>query len=161
MSSNLHLLDHIQNSPLAQDLTERDCGFLEQVMCIKHLDKREVLLEEGHVDDTLYIIAAGHVEVTKFSGGDNMILHVMGPGSLAGEMGFVDSAPHSATLITEEPTTVLCLKRDDFEKLVPEHPNMTYHVMRAIIRLGHTTLKRMNNQYVEMNNYITKTHGRY
>jgi CRP/FNR family cyclic AMP-dependent transcriptional regulator len=44
---------------------------------------------------------------------------------------------------------------------VPEHPNMTYHVMRAIIRLVHSTLKRMNMQYIEMSNYITKTHGRY
>lgn len=161
MPSTLHLLDHIKNSPLAQDLTERDCGFLEEVMTSQHLDKGTVLLREGEVDDTLYIISAGHVEVTKLTGGENVVLHVMGPGSLAGEMGFVDSAPHSATLITEEPTTVLCLKRADFEKLVPHHPNMTYHVMRAIIRLGHTTLKRMNNQYVEMNNYITKTHGRY
>jgi CRP/FNR family cyclic AMP-dependent transcriptional regulator len=80
---------------------------------------------------------------------------------LTGEMGFVDGTKHAASVVAIEPTTVLCLSREAFETLVPDHPNMTYHVMRAIIRLVHTTLTRMNTQYIEMSNYITKTHGRY
>jgi CRP/FNR family cyclic AMP-dependent transcriptional regulator len=34
-------------------------------------------------------------------------------------------------------------------------------VMRTIVRTVHTTLKRMNMQYIEMTNYISKSHGRY
>lgn len=161
MSSNPCLLDLIKNSALSQDLTERDCGFLEEVMCMHNVEKDQVLLREGEVDDMLHLVVTGHLAVTTEAAGESVTLHVMGPGSLAGEMGFVDSAPHSASLVAMEPATVLCLKREDFEKIVPEHPNLAYHVMRAIVRLGHTTLKRMNMQYVEMNNYITKTHGRY
>jgi hypothetical protein len=33
--------------------------------------------------------------------------------------------------------------------------------MRAIVRLEHRTLGRMNLQFVEMHNYITKSNGRY
>ena len=34
-------------------------------------------------------------------------------------------------------------------------------VMRAIIRAAHRILGRMNAQFVEMSNYISKQHGRY
>ncbi|APZ43878.1 Crp/Fnr family transcriptional regulator [Acidihalobacter ferrooxydans] len=158
---NKKLIDQIRNSPLAQDLTERDCGFLEQVMEQRMLGKDEYLLREGETDDTLHIIVSGRLAVTKDAAGESITLHVMGAGSLAGEMGFVDGAAHSASIVAQEPTVVISLKREDFEKLVPEHPNLVYHFMRAIVRLGHATLKRMNLQYVEMSNYITQTHGRY
>ncbi|MEJ2633426.1 MAG: cyclic nucleotide-binding domain-containing protein [Acidihalobacter sp.] len=161
MSSTPRLLDLIKNSPLSQDLNERDCGFLEEVMCTRTLGKDEVLLREGETDYMLHFVVSGRLAVTKDAAGESVTLHIMGPGGLAGEMGFVDGAPHSASLIALEEVTVLCLEREAFEKLVPEHPNLTYHFMRAIVRLGHTTLKRMNMQFVEMNNYITKTHGRY
>ncbi len=157
----MSLCNQIQNSPLAQDLTERDCGFLEQVMERETLAKGDHLLREGEVDGKLYLVISGKLAVVKEIGGETVTLHVMGPGSLAGEMGFVDGAPHSASIIAEQPTVVLSLKREDFEKLVPDHPNLVYHFMRAIVRLGHATLKRMNLQYVEMSNYISQTHGRY
>lgn len=158
---DMKLIDHIRNSPLAQDLTERDCGFLEQVMEQRELEAGEYLLREGATDDTLHIVVAGRLAVTRDTTGENITLHVMGPGSLAGEMGFVDGAAHSASIVAQDRSTVLSLKREDFEKLVPEHPNLVYHFMRAIVRLGHATLKRMNIQFVEMSNYITQTHGRY
>ena len=38
---------------------------------------------------------------------------------------------------------------------------LVYRVMRAIMREVHGILRRMNVQYVELTNYITKQHGRY
>ena len=45
--------------------------------------------------------------------------------------------------------------------LLHEEPDLVYKVMRAIIRTVHGILRRMNAQYVEMQNYITRQHGRY
>jgi CRP/FNR family transcriptional regulator, cyclic AMP receptor protein len=38
---------------------------------------------------------------------------------------------------------------------------LVYRVMRAIMRSVHAIVRRMNNQYVQMTNYITKQRGRY
>jgi CRP-like cAMP-binding protein len=76
-------------------------------------------------------------------------------------MGFVDGAPHSATLLAERETLLLSLERAALESLIDTHPYVVYHVMRAIVRLGHAVLKRMNQSHLEMNNYITQTRGRY
>ena len=65
MPSTPRLLDLIKNSPLSQDLTERDCGFLEEAMCTRTLEKDETLLREGEIDHMLHLVVAGRLAVTK------------------------------------------------------------------------------------------------
>lgn len=161
-SDNLHLIEFIQDSPLAKDLTASDCKVLEDIMALRRLHAGEVLLREGETDHTLYVVAQGEVKVMHETGfGEPVVLHLHGPGALCGEMGFVDGAPHSATLIAERDTLLISLERTGLESLIETHPYVVYHVMRAIVRLGHAVLKRMNQNHLEMNNYITQSGGRY
>ena len=76
-------------------------------------------------------------------------------------MGFIDGTDHSATLRALCDAEVYTLERPAFESLLDTHPALVYKVMRSIIRSVHSTLLRMNRQFVEMNNYIMKEHGRY
>lgn len=56
---------------------------------------------------------------------------------------------------------VLSLNREDFENIVNEQPRLVYKVMRAIARSTHRIVHRMNSEFIELNNYIFKQHGRY
>jgi CRP-like cAMP-binding protein len=80
---------------------------------------------------------------------------------LAGALGFVDGQEHSATLRAVGPTSIFSIERARLESLLKNHPDLVYHVMRAIIRGVHNTLRRMNMQQTELTNYITQQHGRY
>jgi hypothetical protein len=53
------------------------------------------------------------------------------------------------------------MKREDFEGIVDAHPQLAYKVMRAIARSTHRIVHRMNSEFIELNNYIFKQHGRY
>jgi CRP-like cAMP-binding protein len=90
-----------------------------------------------------------------------VVLHVLRSRDLAGELGFLDGQKHTATLRSIGPTELISLERDSLENLLATHPRVVYQVMRAVIRSVHSTLRRMNIQYVEMSNYINKQHGRY
>lgn len=159
---NMHLLEFIKGSPLTQDLTPSDCEVLEPIMDLRHVGEGDVVIREGETDHTLYVVAEGRIRVVQeVARGEPLLLHVMGSGGLCGEMGFVDGAPHSATLIAERDSVLLSLERSALESLLQTHPHVVYHVMRAIVRLGHQVLKRMNQNHLEMNNYITQTGGRY
>jgi CRP-like cAMP-binding protein len=152
----------IQQCALAGELGAEDCEVLGGVTEVRRLDAGEVLFEESQVDETVYIVISGKLAVTKQTGGGaDTILHIIQDGDLAGEMGFVDGTPHSATVKAVTPAQVVSLHRGTFESLLDTHPRVVYDVMRAIIRRVHGTLRRMNFQYVEMTNYITRTHGRY
>ena len=80
---------------------------------------------------------------------------------MAGELGFIDGIEHSASIRALTNSEVFSLARGDLEALLHEDPELVYKVMRGIIRTVHGILRRMNLQYVEMSNYITKQHGRY
>lgn len=152
----------IRNSPLGAELTDLQCQELANKVTLMGLKEGQFLIEEGHTDETLYMIISGHLEVLiKSSGGDMVTLHLLREGEMAGELGFLDGRPHSASLRALGNCTAVCLARQDLEAFIAEDPELMYKVMRAIMRTVHAILCDMNRSHVEMNNYIFKQHGRY
>lgn len=156
------LFDLVRVSPFAVELTEAQCMTLANIVEIRQLKDGEVLLSEGHMDNSVHVVISGQLAVVKSSeGGSHETLHVLKSGEMAGAMGFIDGLEHSATLSSVGDTEVFSLSRDKFESLLKTDPLLVYRVMRSIIRGIHTIVRRMNNQYVQMTNYITKQRGRY
>lgn len=152
----------LQESPLGIGLDAQDCAALAAIMQSRQLEDGELLIGEGGRDDSLYLVKSGRLAVTRdATGGDRVTLHVMKAGDLAGEMGFVTGDEHIASLNALGPTEVLVLSRANFEALVDTQPQLVYQVMRSIARSVHNTLSRLNQQFIELQNYVTKTHGRY
>jgi len=159
-NNSMHEL--LSTSPIGTELDENEIQALAAVISNQQLNEHDILIEEGHTDDALYIIVKGSLVATRSTGGNDYVtLHTLHTGDMAGAMGFIDGTEHSATLKALQETEVYVLKRNVFESLLENHPALVYKVMRSIIRTVHTTLLRMNRQFVEMNNYIMKEHGRY
>lgn len=145
----------ILNSSLGRDLTLDDCAVLAGIITFKQLQDEEILFKAGEKTDMLYVIVTGKINVTKDKIlPDYMVLHTLQPGDMAGEMGFVDGDEHSLTLRAQGSCELMTIQRDEFEKLLLTNPHVVYHVMRAITRSIHTTVKRMNEQFIELNRFI-------
>jgi len=158
-SSNI---EAIKRSDISAGLSDEQCQVLADIIEIHNMSDGDVLISEGHTDNRLFMIDRGRLEVTRGTpGGDWVTLAILKDGDFAGEMGFIDGSVHSATLRSMGNTRVLSLSRDDLESLIDSNPHLVYKLMQTIIRVVHKLLTRMNQQYVEMNNYITKQHGRY
>lgn len=154
--------DVVAGCPLGAELGKEDCRTLAGVMTVRALADAEVLIEEGHVDDTLHVIVSGALAVTRnTAAGTWVTLQLLRQGDIAGELGFLDGKEHSATLRATGATEIYSLARPALESLLQAHPHLVYRVMRAIVRVVHMILLRMNLEYVELTNYITKQHGRY
>jgi CRP-like cAMP-binding protein len=160
MTTHTHC--QLLGSVLNRELNDDECLVVGNLGSIRELQDEETLIEEGKVDNQLHVLIDGHLAVMRrVAEGEWVTLHVLKPGELAGELGFIDSQPHSATLRAMGPTRVFNLDREKFESLINTHPGLVYRIMRAIIRGVHVTLRRMNSQQIELTNYITKEHGRY
>ena len=152
----------IASSSLGAELSDNDVELLSGLMHERKLVDDEFLFEDGTSDDSLHVILAGKVEVVKRTGGDNYAsLAVLRDGELAGELSFIDGAPHTVGLRALCDTRVLTLKREDFEGVIDSSPQLVYKVMRAVARSAHRIVHRMNTEFVELSNYIFKQHGRY
>ena len=160
--NDVKIYEIVRTSPLAVELNEEQCHVLARVITLRRLNDGEALITEGHIDNSLHVVISGMLAVVKDSGGgETTTLHILRSGDLAGAMGFIDGLEHSASLTSVGITEVFSLQRDGFESLINTHPTLVYRVMRAIIRAVHTIIRRMNNQYVELTNYISRQHGRY
>ena len=152
----------IRHTPLGTELSESQCKALSENVTLLGLKDGQFLIEEGQEDNSLYVILSGHMEVLIKSSCDDLVtLHLLREGDMAGELGFLDGRPHSASLRAVGNCTAICLTRGDFETFVEQDSDLMYKVMRAIIRTVHSILCDMNKSHVEMNNYIYKQHGRY
>ena len=152
----------LRKSPISSNLEDEQCRVLAALAHPRILRNDDVLMEEGHVDNSFHVIVGGLLAVTKETGGgDWLTLHILRPGDLAGELGFIDGRPHTATLRAVGETTVLSFERERLEGVLEQHPWMVYRLMQTIVQAVHDIVSRMNNQYVEMTYYISKRHGRY
>ncbi len=160
--SELELRDMIAATPLAVNLSLEDCAELAKVAVVRDLKDGEPLIHEGEVDNALHVVIEGTLAVTKHTGGGEWItLHILKAGDMAGELGFLDGMEHTATLRSVCDSRVFSLERESLESLLEAHPRLVYEVMRNVVREVHSIVGRMNTQYVELTNYITKQHGRY
>ncbi len=150
----------IRKTLLGAELTDMECDILAQICVVRHIASGETLFREGESDHELFVVLDGRLAVNKDSGrGYSDTLHILSPGDLAGESGFLDGKPHSATLRAVGDAMVLSLHRENLERLVKDHPFMVYHVMRAIVRSVRSIMMRMNSQCTQMTSYIQQTGG--
>jgi putative nucleotidyltransferase with HDIG domain len=78
----------------------------------------EMLIRQGHSDQSLFIILTGTVNITEGAGGT--ILAVLKAGDIFGEMAFLTDTRRTANVVARESVIALKLDRVLFEQLSPE-----------------------------------------
>jgi CRP/FNR family cyclic AMP-dependent transcriptional regulator len=152
----------IGESNLGTELDEVESQVLAEIMDVRTLHKDEVLVTEGAADNSLFVLASGRLAVAHGGGGKRETpVYVMSPGECAGTRAFVDRTGRKATLRAQGDVTVYALQPEPFEALLQTHPLLVYKVMRALFRITHGNLMRMNMESRELTNYIPRSRGRY
>ena len=150
------------NISVCAELDDNESRLLAEKMIVVHLTDGELLVKEGGSDQRLIVLITGKLAVysTDINGKDALV-YTMKEGECAGTRAFVDRTPRKATLRAVGKTTVYTLSPKDFESLLDTHPRLVYKVMRALFRVTHVNLMRMNQETQQLSNYINKTQGRY
>ena len=119
--------------PLAP-LREESLRKIAATGVVRHFPKQTVLIHEGDVGDSLYIIVSGKVKVYASSAaGREVVLGFHGPGEYVGELS-LDGAARSASVITAEPTMCAIVTRVQFQGFLAAHPEVAQHLIETLIR---------------------------
>lgn len=121
---------------LIMELT-RDVAFFKNLAPIFHYESARVLtlksfrsrglsiIRQGDRGDTFYIILSGSVSVWVKSDLDmesssvkGVLVANLSAGQSFGELALTHDEPRAATIVTDEPTDVLCLTRADYQRLL-------------------------------------------
>ncbi|MBI3453425.1 MAG: cyclic nucleotide-binding domain-containing protein [Rhodospirillales bacterium] len=72
----------------------------------------EIIFREGERSDRIYIVGSGEVELTRTGPHGTVIVAVLKPGSLFGEVGNAGDEHHTVTARTSEPTEIDAIPHD-------------------------------------------------
>lgn len=152
----------VRSSTVGSELTEDEARTMAEKLGVRHLKDGELLVSEGEADHNLYILATGRLAVSsQDAGGAQKVVYTMKEGECAGTRAFVERTPRRATLQAVGNATVYMMSPDNFDQCLDIKPRLAFKVMRALFRVTHANLARMNNESRELANYINKTQGRY
>ena len=125
----------LKTVPLFASCPEEQLRMLTTVVTRKSAPRSTTIMAGGDPTDSLYIILSGRLKVKMSdSEGKEVILAILGPGEIFGEMGLIDDEPRSATVISIEPCELLSISKRDFKKCLQENFDMTMAVMRGLVK---------------------------
>lgn len=107
----------------------------------RELQPGEVLFCQGDKGDELVIVEQGALSIfSPDQNGGGEAIRIFHSGEVLGEMALIDEQPRSLSARAEEKTTIITLKKEDFQKLLAAHPEMTQAVMSGLNnRVRYTT----------------------
>jgi CRP/FNR family cyclic AMP-dependent transcriptional regulator len=125
----------LRSVPLFASFSEEPLRMLTTVVTRRSVTRGTIIMAAGDPTDSLYIILSGRLKVMMSDAdGKEVILTILGPGEFFGEMGLIDDAPRSASVIAIEPCELLAITRRDFKKCLAENFEMSMAVMRGLVR---------------------------
>ncbi len=125
----------LRNVPLFSGLPEGQLALLTRVVGRKAYPRNTTIIAAGDPTDALYIVISGRLKVMMSDDeGREVILAILGSGEFFGEMGLIDDAPRSATVIAIEPCELLTISKADFKKCLSENFDIAMAVMRGLVK---------------------------
>lgn len=107
------------------------------------------IFKEGAVEDSMYFIKSGRVEILKQAGKRQRIIDVLETGQFFGEMGLVNRSPRSATAVAVADTQTFRMNRDSFLDLVKTNGSVALRIIDTLclrLRDAHEEIKRFIQQ---------------
>lgn len=90
---------------------------------------------EGDLPEYLYVIWMGRIKLVRHSvDGRDVVLDVLGPGRLVGEVAVFEGAPYSQTAQAMEEVAVIAIARHDYLELLQRFPTLALAVINELGR---------------------------
>jgi CRP/FNR family transcriptional regulator len=144
MSTSVELL---RTAPVFRRLAQEDRERIADVAHVATFDRAALIFSEGEPSDFFYVVTSGRVKVYKMTPqGKDVILEIFGAGDPLGAVAVYEGRPFPASAMALEATTCVVIPRQDFFRLLEQHPSL----VRGLL-LGLTTrLVELTTRLVEL-----------
>ena len=139
-------------SPTASE-DKRILEELASLLSEKKFKKGEMIIREGDMGDTLYILASGSVQVLRNTLGDEKyaVVNLKAEQNVFfGEVALIDSDRRSASVMALEDCKTWVLTGNDYEKICEREPRFGYLVTFRIAKRIASTLRNTNNDIITL-----------
>jgi len=137
----------LQNHNIFKDLIPQELELLKKFMKMTEVDLGQVIFKQGSAAESMCLVLSGELEVMKAAkDGKQVKIATVGDGQSVGEMALVDGMVRSATVKAAMLTTIVVLKRSDFDEIMRQYPRIAAKLMKGIARHISINLRKTSDQ---------------
>jgi len=140
----------ISEIPLFDKLDFDEIKEIEKRLVYRELEANKVIYKQGAEGRSVCFVVEGALSVIKRSPEGDATIATVGKGQAVGEMAMIDGLVRSADVVAVSPTSVLLLKREDFEAMVEEHPAIGVKVIKSLARALSATIRDRSDELARL-----------
>lgn len=114
----------VNRSHLFKTLDEAGRRELLESGFVMRFEAGDVLVEEGHPGDTMYLVMDGHVRVETRAPSGTVQLAELKRGACLGEVSVLTGGPRTATITALTPVTAVVFARHRIVRILDENPKV-------------------------------------
>ena len=131
----LDMVQVVRTVPLFASLRERDWDEVAAQLTGLCYPREAYIFFEGDAPENLFVIWMGRVKLVRHSvDGRDVVLDVLGPGRLLGEVAVFEGAVYSQTAQSMEEVAVIAIPRNDYLDLLQRYPTLALAVINELGR---------------------------
>ncbi|MBC7950446.1 MAG: Crp/Fnr family transcriptional regulator [Rhodospirillaceae bacterium] len=111
-----------------------------------------VIFQRGDPGDSMLAVVTGRVKICAHSvDGKELILNIIKPGEVFGEISLIDGEPRTADAVALETCQLLVLERRDFQRHLEQNPKMASRLLNILCqRLRRTSAHLEESLFLEV-----------
>jgi len=115
---------------------------------IRQYPKDTMVFSEGEFGPELYIIQKGSIRITKIVDNNEVMLALLKPGDIFGEMALLENKPRSASAIAHETAVLMAVNRSNFKSMVVEQPKIISRLTILLAERIWSIYKQLENTMI-------------
>ncbi|MCF8261657.1 MAG: Crp/Fnr family transcriptional regulator [Melioribacteraceae bacterium] len=124
---------YLENFNLFKGLKMDSMKTLDKIAVHKELPKNQPIYFANEPSNSIFFLKKGRVKLTRMSpDGKELIIALVNPGEVFGEMVMVDEGERSDFATAIEPAKICAITKDDFKKFVESNPVLNLRITKLI-----------------------------
>ena len=141
----------LQNHNIFKDLIPQELDIIKKFLKMTEVDMGQVIFKQGSAAESMCLVLSGELEVMKAAkDGSQVKIAIVGDGQSVGEMALVDGMVRSATVKAALLTTIVVLKRSEFDEIMQQYPRIAAKLMKGIARHISINLRKTSDQLMTL-----------
>jgi CRP-like cAMP-binding protein len=134
--------------PLAR-LSEEDVGVLLECAAPRPFRIDEVILEQGQMNSSLYVVLDGLLHVRRYAKGRQVLLGRLGPGSFFGDISIFDPGPTSAAVVGVDNGRLIEITGDQLQRFTDMRPAGAAALLSGLLELIAKRVRRNEDRLID------------
>lgn len=140
------VLEQLGRHPLLQRLADEDLKALVGTATTRVFDERAVLFGQGDDGHAVLVMVHGYVKLSAVTAaGREVVLDVVGPGEVFGELSVLTENPRAATATAMTPCSVLSIEGRAFLGALSRSPDAMLWMLRLLARRLNKATEQMTD----------------